>query len=1203
MGPAESTKSRQQLEFRLLGTFEVVSGDRRLAIGSGKQRALLAMLALRLNDVVPGDELVDQLWGETPPASATASLYSLVSLVRRTLARCHSADGGVNLQTRDPGYVLEGDPDCVDASRFERLAAEARHNLGRGEPEMAAQALRHALGLWRGRALADLSDVRAVHQEADRLEEARLGAVEDLADAELACGRPDEALAHLHRHVDEHPFRERATGQMMLSLYRLGRQADALALYRRARGTIVEELGVEPTPALRRLEEQILHQSSELDGPGAAHAAGATPARPGAPDDTIAFLFTDIEASTRRWEGNTEAMALDLARHDELLRVAVAGVRGEVFTHTGDGLAAAFSTASAALAAAVAGQRALLEERWAAGPLRVRMAVHAGRAERRGGSYFGPTLNRAGRLMATGHGGQVLCSGAAADLARDDLPEGVSLLDLGEHNLTDLTRPERIFQLAAPGLQAEFPPLRSRDAPRHNLPVSLTPFVGRAAELQELRGLLLNTRLLTLTGVGGSGKTRLSVELGGMVVQAFREGVWLAELGSLQDPARVADEVCTAVGVASEGLLGRSESPEERLCAHLQRRHVLIILDNCEHLVEASARLVQTVLTRCPDVRIVATSREVLGVPGEVTWNVPPLSLPPADPGGAEDLAGSDAVALFCNRAHAAQPGFAASTANAPAVAQICRRLDGIPLALELAAARIRVLSAQQIAERLDDRFRLLVAGDRTVVPRHQTLSAAIDWSFTGLPAPEQAVLSRLAVFPDSFDLDAAVAVATDGTNVAVAGAPGFAILDLLARLVDKSLVTVLPREDGDRYRLLETVRQYAAERLAEAGETLAAQHRHRDHFVSLADGPAFGWWREDILQRSEVDETNFIAALEWSLEQGEFEPALRLAAFMYGYWYYAGAPQSAERLERVLAGADRSATRDRVVATIGLAVLLSLSSRSDRDRSERLLQEALEMADRLDFGPGQAAARSNLAFVALIRGDTDRALRLEREALATGVQGIVRAECLYGLSCTEIASGDVQGAMRSLEEGLDIARRGFNRLLTPHFLAALAPLAAMTGDSKRAEALAEEAVQSSAPLRLPAIRVMSLTRACEARILTGDTSRARATLRQLLELLRDLGGRRFVADALEMAALVAEQEGRSAVTARLLAACRAMREADGEPFGGTRTVSPLVRACDQRVHESLGAAEYENVGHGLQTTSVAIEYALAHLSSEGDTL
>ncbi|MGH9002205.1 MAG: AfsR/SARP family transcriptional regulator, partial [Acidimicrobiia bacterium] len=740
------------VDFRILGTFEVAVGQGVLEIGSPKQRALLAMLVLHLNRVVPLDVLVEELWGERPLASASASIQTLVSRLRRSLSDISPDEAGLCLRGREPGYVLEADPVQVDANRFEDLAARGRAALGRGEAEAAASALQQALDLWRGPALADLADRRFARLEASRLEESRLGVIDELSEAELALGRPAQAVVRLESHLADHPLRERAWGQLMVALYRLGRQADALRAYQKLRRTLRDELGLEPTPALRQLEEQILRQSPDLEGPPSAGVVGTPRGEghtAGRPEDTVVFLFTDIEASSRRWEGDQDAMAGDLARHDELVRGAVEGGRGRVFADTGDGLCAAFATASGALMAALDAQRALLAQEWSSPvPLRVRMAIHAGSAEPRGDNYVGPTLNRAARLLSLGFGGQVLCSQATADLLQDHLPGEVSLLDLGEHALANLSRPERVFQVAHPDLPASFPSLRSPGRRRHNLPTALTSFVGRARELEDVRDLLRSSRFVTLTGVGGGGKTRLALEAVTGVLDTFPDGVWLVDVGALQDPALLTSTVAGALGVMTTGLGASPDALLKRLSEHLQPRRMLLVLDNSEHLVGEAAGLLNALLASCPGLTVLVTSREIFGLAGEVAWRVPPLSLPDAEAATLEDLEGSDAVALFCERARSAQPGFGLSPVNAAAVGQICRRLDGIPLALELAAARIRVLGAHDLAARLDQRFRVLTGGARTAVSRHQTLRATMDWSHQLLPVAEQALLRRLAVFP-----------------------------------------------------------------------------------------------------------------------------------------------------------------------------------------------------------------------------------------------------------------------------------------------------------------------------------------------------------------------------------------------------------------------------------------------------------------------
>jgi hypothetical protein len=423
-------------------------------------------------------------------------------------------------------------------------------------------------------------------------------------------------------------------------------------------------------------------------------------------------------------------MAADLARHDQLLRQAIEEYGGTVFKHTGDGCCAVFPPASAGLAAAVAAQLGLAGETWGPGePLRVRMALHTGAAQARGGDWFGPTLNRAARLLASAHGGQIVVSLTTEELALDDLPAGIGWVDLGEHRLADLERPERVFQVTHAGLQRHFPPLRSLGTRRHNLPAALSPFVGRRAELDDVARLLTTTRLLTLTGVGGAGKTRLALEAAARARPDFVDGVFLVELAGVKDGAVVARQVATAIDMAMDG----ADVPAEmldRLCRYLEPRRMLLVLDNCEHLVGSAAGLAEAILGRGPNMVMLATSREPLGLPGEVVWRVPPLSLPPSTATTPDDLGGADAVTLFYQRARCVDPAFTLGSANAAAVTQICRRLDGIPLALELAAARLRLLTPKQIVGRLDDCFRLLGSGSRAALPQHQTLAATMDWSY-----------------------------------------------------------------------------------------------------------------------------------------------------------------------------------------------------------------------------------------------------------------------------------------------------------------------------------------------------------------------------------------------------------------------------------------------------------------------------------------
>jgi class 3 adenylate cyclase len=446
---------------------------------------------------------------------------------------------------------------------------------------------------------------------------------------------------------------------------------------------------------------------------------------PGWPTGTVTFLFTDVEGSTRHWEEHPAAMRAALARHDALIEAEVAGHEGTVVRPRGEGDSrfAVFARASDAVAAAAALQRALSAEPWPPeAVLRVRMALHTGEADLREGDYYGSAVNRCARLRAIAHGGQTLLSAATAALVWDSVPSGASLRDLGEHRLADLQRPEHVFQLDAGALPAEFPPVRSLEASPNNLPVQLTSFIGREEEIAEVTRLVRaapsGARLLTLTGAGGAGKTRLAVQVAAGVVEDAPDGVWYVELAPLADPALLPQAVASTCGVRETP--GRSLLAS--LCEVWQPRHVLLILDNCEHLLDACAALADTLLRHCPHLSILATSREPLGIGGETTWRVPSLAPPPQGAQPREALTRYAAVQLFVERAVAVRPDFAVTEANAPVLAQICARLDGIPLAIELAAARMRGLAVEQVAARLDQRFRLLTGGSRTALPRQQTL-------------------------------------------------------------------------------------------------------------------------------------------------------------------------------------------------------------------------------------------------------------------------------------------------------------------------------------------------------------------------------------------------------------------------------------------------------------------------------------------------
>ena len=641
------------------------------------------------------------------------------------------------------------------------------------------------------------------------------------------------------------------------------------------------------------------------------------------PVGTVTFLLTEVEGSTRLWESDPEAMGVAVARHYELLNAAITlhgGVR-PVEQGEGDSVVAVFIRASDALAAALDVQRAFHGEGWPEGAsLRLRIALHTAEAQLRDdGNYFGPAVNRCARLRSIAHGGQVVLSGATRELVLDRLPEHAELADLGVHRLRDLGRPVHVFGVVHPDLPAEFPALRSLDAMPNNLPGELTSFVGRRVELAEIGEPLRRARLLTLTGSGGCGKTRLALQAASNAIDDYPDGVWWVELARVEDAALLPAAVIGALGLRE--VPGRALL--DTLVTHLRARRALVALDNCEHLLSACAQLAEVLLRGCPPLRILATSRAPLGVPGEITWRVPLMSLP-ARPElvPIEVLRQSDAVSLFIDRAMQVRPDFVITAANAPAIAQICSDLDGIPLAIELAAARVRMMAPEQIARALSDRFHLLTGGARTVTPRHRTLEASIEWSHELLGEGERALLRRLSVFAGGWTLEAAEQVCSG------AGIDRYGVLDALTGLVDKSLVTADDHGPQARYRLLETVRQYATTRLADAGEVQALRERHLAYYLALVEAAApqvLGAGRDDpVLPMLVAELPNLRAALEWA-EVTDPDAGLRLVDALSLFWLFTGRYREGDTAyARALdaAGKEPTPLRARVLAgrgTLGL--------------------------------------------------------------------------------------------------------------------------------------------------------------------------------------------------------------------------------------------------------------------------------------------
>lgn len=704
---------------------------------------------------------------------------------------------------------------------------------------------------------------------------------------------------------------------------------------------------------------------------------------PHLPTGTITFLFSDIEGSTKKWEQQPDAMRVALARHDQLLREAFEGHGGYVFKTIGDAFCVAFDTAQAALTAATQAQRALRSTTWdGIEEMKVRMALHTGAAEHRDGDYFGQALNRVSRILSSAHGGQVLLSRPTEELVRDSLSTGIQLRALGEHRLRDLARPEHLFQLVTLDLPSQFPALRSLESVPNNLPIQLSSFIGRERELAEVKRLLGSTRLLTLTGTGGTGKTRLSLQVAADQLEQFHDGIWLVEFATISDPTVVVETVAAALELRQE-----SERPlATTLTSFVRGKQLLLIFDNCEHVVGACARLAESLLRSCPLLRILASSREPLGIAGETAWPLPPLSLPDhwreitAGPDAIERLTQYESVRLFIDRATIARPAFQLSNDNVHLVAQICWRLDGIALAIELAAARIRVLTLQQIVERLDDRFHLLTTGSRTAVPRQQTLRSLIDWSYDLLTEAERMLFRRLSVFARGRTLEGIEAVCSCGKL------PSWEIVDLLSQLVDKSLVFVEKTPaHGARYFMLESIWEYAREKLIGVGEHEEFRRRHLDYFLAYGEkmagllrGPQQKKWLEQI----EVEDINLRYCIETSLElPGQAQKGLRLATAVQRFVEVRGLfKEAVEHFAQLLAHPENSA-RDAIRAR-GLAASGRLAwVANDMALTLACQTEALSIFRELGDLRGTAHALTDLAFHAFDAGEIERAASMIAEA------------------------------------------------------------------------------------------------------------------------------------------------------------------------------------------------------------------------------
>ena len=907
------------------------------------------------------------------------------------------------------------------------------------------------------------------------------------------------------------------------------------------------------------------------------------------PSGTVTFLFTDLAGSTRMWQEHPDAMQPALARHDHIVRAAIEQHHGHVVKTTGDGFHAAFADAHDAIAAAVDAQLALAQEPWAAtGPLIVRMGIHTGPAEQRDGDYYGTAVNRAARLMSAAHGGQIVVSLATEELAQES---GVDLLDLGEHSLRDLARPERVFQVVHPELPREFPRLSSLDAFPGNLPAQVTSFVGRDAELTAVAAALDSARLVTLTGVGGVGKTRLSLQVAAEVLPRFAQGAWFCELAAAVDDDSLLQVVATALGVMPLSGMTLARSIVEFLRAKTE----LLVFDNCEHLLDEVSRLAESILRDCPHVRILASSREGLGVPGEQMIAVRSLPMPTTDDIDFAAIAQTDAVLLFADRAAAARSGFTLEPANARAVVEICRRLDGIPLAIELAAARVSAMNPSDIATRIDERFRLLTGGRRTGIERHQTLRATVDWSYSLLEPTEQTVFDRLGVFAGEFGGAGAEAVVTGE------GVESWDVLDALGSLVAKSMVNIDDSAEGEaRYRMLETLRTYARERLDERGESDAWRRRHAEYYAELSVHLGAAMYGSDELAvrrrfRAELD--NIRAAVTWALDAADPAEQLLGVRVICALGYEV----TMDRRAGVGLWAEHALRRvdqwhpDHRTAVLAVAAM-SAAMRGDFESASMWVDESVAAGVSVE-DPVAVLPWITKNTILLHQGHHDEGLAVLVDALAAfdaaGGDDFQRANLLAVTAFYRGAVGELGGAVVDAEESLRLARRLGNPSQLAISLAALG--FALVGSDPRAALIAcEESLALSDAGASDVVRGNCLAFVAAVRSELGDRRGCLETFGLAVSHFVDTGDRVGLCGALQLGSSSFVRIGRP----QFAVVCAAVAAGQGIQQLGGDTLDDLSAALG-RARGELGSEQYDEVWARFQAMSY--DDAVAEIRAEID--
>lgn len=848
------------------------------------------------------------------------------------------------------------------------------------------------------------------------------------------------------------------------------------------------------------------------------------------PAGTVTFLFTDIEGSTVLLRRLGDARYRQLhADHHDLVRTAISAHGGTEVDAQSESFFVSFPTARSAMNCAIAIQRAVSVHPWLDGvTVRVRIGIHTGEAVLTASGYVGMDVHRAARVCAAGYGGQILLSQTTYSLVRHELPREVALRDLGEHRLKDLQQPERIFQVVLRDLPSEFPPLRSLSAVPNNLPMQLTTFIGREREIAGIKAMVDASRLLTLTGPGGCGKTRLALQVAADMLDQFPDGIWLVELGALTDPGLVAGTVARDLGLRQE-----PSDMTGALADYLRGRRAMIILDGCEHLLVGCARLAETLLTRVPDLRILATSRQGLGVGGEMNHVVPSLSLPNGGPVRTLDqLQRSEAARLFIERILLSRPDFVPTDALAPAIAQVVTRLDGIPLAIELAAARVKVLSVDQIARRLDDRFRLLTGGTRARA-RQQTLESAIDWSYDLLSDEEKTLFRRLSVFAGRFSLKTVEAVCAGG-RIGAAD-----LIDWLSLLIDKSLVHAEEHPGEMRYRLLETVREYSRAKLAASGELEALRNAHLALFLALAEEaePRLrGVHGQVWLERLDVEHDDLRAAMAWAFSTpGRADELLRLGSALWYFWYERGhLTEGRDWLEKGLRG-HAGAPTVAYVRALGAAAYIAWRQ-GDLARAAILSQAGRDFSQVLNDRWALALSLLDLGLLARRKDDYARAAALHEESLALfrdlqDSWGIGESLRLLGIALWY--QGDYARARDAIQEGLQLYRGLGDQRGIVDSLHILGRTTAYSGDVEAGRPVLEESLELYRRMSRPSGLAQTLYVLARVELQGGEHERAKTLLEESLAVFRHIRDELTIANVLTLMGKVETRLGDDAAAAR----------------------------------------------------------------------